>query len=100
MPLNIGRNTIYGPSLTNLDFSIHKVFPITRIRESFNIEFRTEIFNIFNHSQFVPPQPNSGDSNSALINTDGSYNGVGNILSPANLQTPAREIQFALKANW
>jgi hypothetical protein len=100
MPLNVGRNTIYGPSLTNLDFSIHKVFPITRITESFNIEFRTEIFNIFNHSQFVPPQPNSGDGNSALINTDGSYNGVGNILSPANLQTPAREIQFALKVNW
>jgi carboxypeptidase family protein/TonB-dependent receptor-like protein len=100
MPLNIGRNTIYGPSLTNLDFSIHKVFPITRIKESFNIEFRTEIFNIFNHSQFVPPQPNSGDGNAALINTDGSYNGVGNILSPANLQTPAREIQFALKVNW
>jgi hypothetical protein len=100
MPLNVGRNTIYGPSLFNLDFSIHKVFPVTRISEFFNIEFRTEIFNIFNHSQFVPPQPNSGDGNSALINTDGSYNGVGNILSPANLQTPAREIQFALKVNW
>jgi len=100
MPLNVGRNTFYGPSFLNLDFSIHKIFPVTRISEYFNIEFRTEIFNIFNHSQFVPPQPNSGDSNSALINTDGSYAGVGNILSPANLQTPAREIQFALKVNW
>jgi hypothetical protein len=100
MPLNIGRNTIYGPNFVNMDFSIHKVFPITRISEQFNIQFRAEIFNIFNHAQFVPPQPNSGDSNSALINTDGSYAGVGNIITGANLQTPAREIQFALKFNW
>ncbi len=100
MPLNIGRNTIVGPSFSDLDFSIHKVFPITRISETFNVQFRAEIFNIFNHSQFVPPQPNSGDGNSALINPDGSYAGVGNILSPANLQTPAREVQFALKMNW
>ena len=100
MPLNIGRNTIVGPSFSNFDFSIHKVFPITRITERFNLEFRTEIFNVFNHSQFVPPQPNSGDGNSGLINPDGSYAGVGNILSSANTQTPAREIQFALKVNW
>jgi hypothetical protein len=100
MPLNIGRNTIVGPSFSNLDFSIHKVFPITRISETFNVQFRAEIFNIFNTSQFVPPQPNSGDANSALINPDGSYSGVGNIISQANLQTPAREIQFALKMNW
>ena len=100
MPLNIGRNTIVGPSFTNLDFSIHKVFPITRISETFNIQFRAEIFDIFNHAQFVPPQPNSGDGNAALIDTSGAYTGVGNILSPANLQTPAREVQFALKMNW
>jgi hypothetical protein len=100
LPLNVGRNTIYGPKFVNFDFSILKVFPIKRISESFNIQFRTEIFNIFNHSQFVPPQPNSGDTNSALINPDGSYADVGNITQPANLQTPAREIQFALKVNW
>ncbi len=100
LPLNVGRNTIYGPQFVNFDFSVRMVFPITRISESFNIEFRAEIFNIFNHSQFVPPQPNSGDTNSALINPDGSYADVGNITQPANLQTPAREIQFALKLNW
>ena len=100
MPLNIGRNTIYGPNFSNFDFSIHKVFPITRISEAFNIQFRAEFFNIFNHSQFVPAQPNSGDGNAGLIDTTGAYNGVGNITAPANLQTPAREIQFALKVNW
>jgi hypothetical protein len=100
LPLNVGRNTITGPHLINMDFSVHKIFPITRISEQFNIQFRAEIFDIFNHSNFNPPQPNSGDTNSGLINADGSYAGVGNITSPANLQTPAREIQFALKLNW
>jgi hypothetical protein len=100
MPFNVGRNTIVGPHLINVDFSVHKIFPITRISEQFNIQFRAEIFDIFNHSNFNPPQPNSGDTNSGLINANGSYAGVGNITSPANLQTPAREIQFALKVNW
>jgi hypothetical protein len=96
----VGRNTINGPHFVNLDFSVHKVFPIRRISEQFNIQFRAEIFDIFNHSNFNPPQPNSGDSNSGLINPDGSYADVGNITSVANLQTPAREVQFALKVNW
>jgi hypothetical protein len=100
LPFNVGRNTINGPHFINLDFSVHKVFPIRRISEQFNIQFRAEIFNIYNHSNFNPPQPNSGDSNSGLINPDGSYADVGNITSVANLQTPAREIQFALKVNW
>jgi hypothetical protein len=100
LPLNVGRNTINGPHFVNLDFSVHKVFPIRRISEQFNIQFRAEIFDIFNHSNFNPPQPNSGDSNSGLINPDGSYADVGNITSVANLQTPAREVQFALKVNW
>ena len=100
MPLNVGRNTINGPNFINMDFSVHKVFPIRRISEQFNIQFRAEMFDIFNHSNFNPPQPNSGDSNSGLIDTTGAYNGVGNISQQANLQTPAREIQFALKVNW
>jgi hypothetical protein len=99
-PFSVGRNTIVGPNFSNLDFSVHKVFPIPQIRETFNIQFRAEMFNVFNHSQFVPPQPNSGDGNSALIGPDGSYAGVGNITQQANPQQPGREIQFAVKLNW
>jgi hypothetical protein len=100
LPFNVGRNTITGPHFVNLDFSVHKIFPIARISDQFNIQFRAEIFDIFNHSNFNPPQPNSGDTNSALIGTNGAYAGVGNIITVANLQTPAREIQFALKVQW
>jgi hypothetical protein len=96
-PLNVGRNQLYGPNFVNMDFSIHKTFPITRISEAFNIQFRAEIFNIFNHSNFVPPQPNSGDGNSGVLNNDGSFASLGNI---AELAGQPREIQFALKFNW
>jgi hypothetical protein len=80
-----------------MDFSIHKTFPIARISEATNIQFRAEIFNIFNHSNFVPPQPNSGDGNSGVLNNDGSFAGLGNLQELAGLP---REIQFALKFQW
>ena len=96
-PVNVGRNQLNGPNFVNMDFSVHKTFPITRISEAFNIQFRAEMFNIFNHSNFVPPQPCSGDCNAGIFNQNGSSAGVGNISLPAGLP---REIQFALKANW
>lgn len=96
-PTTVGRNSITGPQFVNMDFSIHKTFPITRISEAFNIQFRAEMFNIFNHTNFVPPQPCSGDCNAGIFNTDGSNAGVGNMAELAGLP---REIQFALKFNW
>ena len=99
----VGRNSITGPRYFNLDFSILKTFPITRISESFNVQFRAEMFNITNHDNFVPPQPDSGDSGADVLNTDGSFNAS----TPSNLggqmfryATTPREIQFALKVNW
>jgi hypothetical protein len=96
-PFNVGRNSITGPHFVNMDFSVHKTFPVRRISEQFNVQFRAEMFNIFNHSNFVPPQPCSGDCNSGLYAIDGSPAGVGNISLLAGLP---REIQFALKMNW
>jgi hypothetical protein len=55
------------------------------------------MFNIFNHDNFNPPQPCSGDCNSGLYNIDGSSAKVGYISALAGLP---REIQFALKVGW
>jgi hypothetical protein len=100
-PFNIGRNSITGPHFVNLDFSVHKTFPITRISEAFNIQFRAEFFDIANHANFVPPQPNSGDSNSGILKPSGlQATGLGFISQYANAQQPSREIQLALKVNW
>jgi hypothetical protein len=96
-PGNVLRNSITGPKYYNMDFSVHKDFPIKRISEAFNVQFRAEMFNIFNHDNFNPPQPCSGDCNSGLYNIDGSSAKVGYISALAGLP---REIQFALKVGW
>jgi hypothetical protein len=49
---NANRTPLYGPGFVNTDFSAIKHF---RVRESTDLEFRTEFFNVFNHPQFYQP---------------------------------------------
>ena len=90
---NAGRNSLIGPGLTDLDFSLFKNNPIRRISESFNIQFRAELFNVLNHPNFLPP----------TSNTD-IFDASGNPLSSAGVLTGtsnnSREVQFALKFIW
>src|SRR5437660_1755253 len=72
---NAGRNSIVGPSLVNLDFSVYKNFAAPRISESSKVQFRAEFFNILNHANFAPPLPFFGAGNAQLFNPDGSRTG-------------------------
>jgi hypothetical protein len=49
-----GRNDIPGFGLTQVDLSIERKFPIT---EHFNLQFRADAFNLFNHPNFANPTP-------------------------------------------
>jgi len=49
---NLTRNQIHGPKFVQQDLIVAKKFAIT---ESANIEFRTEVFNIFNVTNFANP---------------------------------------------
>ena len=49
---NLGRNTLIGPSLRNLDFSLAKSFDL---HEGRALQFRTEVFNLPNHPNFAVP---------------------------------------------
>ena len=102
---NSGRNTVIGPGIASLDFSVFKNIPIKRISEAFNLQFRVEMFNIINHPSFAPPQP--GDGNTENFAADGSSltGGVpGSVGTTAGalIRTtiPERQIQFALKATF
>ena len=46
---NAGTGSIQGPALVNFDMAFYKTF---RIKERHSIEFRAELFNIFNHTNF------------------------------------------------
>jgi hypothetical protein len=95
---NAGRNSIDGPHLVNADFSLVKNTVIRRISESFNVQFRAEIFNIFNHSNFLPPSPVTGKGGATVLNTDGSKTGGSGIID--SLSTQPRDVQLALKVIW
>jgi hypothetical protein len=90
---NASRNSLVGPSLVNFDFSLFKNNPMKRISETFNVQFRVEIFNSLNHANFNPPTSNNQifDGNGALLGTAGTITGTA---------TTSRQIQFALKFVW
>ncbi|MBI4444894.1 MAG: hypothetical protein HY645_03195, partial [Acidobacteria bacterium] len=85
---NVGPNTIQGPGLAVLDFSLVKDTPITRISEDFKIQFRFETFNLLNRSNFGTPVRQIFDGNGNLRGD------VGRI---TRTTTTSRQLQFALK---
>jgi hypothetical protein len=75
-----GRNVLIGPGLNVWDFSLAKN---TRFFERYNLQFRGEFFNFFNHANFNQPAR------------------VTNVAAPAfgsiNSAQRPREMQFGLK---
>jgi hypothetical protein len=61
---NAGRNILRGPGRVNVDFSLFKDIPIT---ERFNLQFRAEMFNIFNTPQFGLPNSAIGNPSAGVI---------------------------------
>lgn len=93
---NSGRNSVIGPGLRDFDFSLYKNNRIPRISDTFNVQFRWEIFNIFNHANFNPPPPAARQVFTAAgaLNT----NTAGVLAGPT--ATSSRQMQFALKFIW
>ncbi len=48
-----GRNALVGPSFKNFDLSL---FKRTALTEKVNLEFRAEVYNLFNHPNFTNPE--------------------------------------------
>jgi hypothetical protein len=93
---NAGRNSITGPKLVNVDFSAIKNTAIKKISESFNVQFRAEIFNAFNRANFLPPEPVNGTAGAQVLKANGGPS-AGGIDA---LATTPREVQLALKVIW
>jgi hypothetical protein len=102
-----GRNFLNNPSRLNFDVALLKHF---KIRESGELEFRAEAFNLFNHTQFRIYDPdNPGSSGNNVIscyagpNYSAGFKGSGadcvtgaSFLHPLDAHRP-RTIQFGLK---
>jgi len=73
------RTECCGPHISGSDFAILKTFPIS---EHKRVDFRAEIFNVFNHTQFFNPDGNTSDGD--------QFGQVTQVRDP-------RLVQFALK---
>jgi hypothetical protein len=91
---NLGRNTVIGPALINVDYSMVKDNHISALGEAFNIQFRAEFFNITNRVNYAPPIANNLQS----LTANGAAASNFGVLTKT--QVPMREIQFALKMIW
>lgn len=91
---NMGRNIFRGPTFKNWDFSLSKVW---KLNERVRVQFRGEVFNILNHTNF------------AGLNTDLSVpNTVGTVVytpdigaaNPVIGSGGSRHTQLAVKIIW
>jgi hypothetical protein len=61
---NVGRNTMSGPGVINMDLSLFRTFKLT---ERFNLQFRCESFNLSNTPHFANPESDINSSNFGRI---------------------------------
>jgi hypothetical protein len=86
-----GRNILPGPNLINVDTSLVRNI---RVTEKVNLQFRSELFNVLNHTNFSDPVR----ANVAIFNQTGAVVPTGGLItSTANT---SRQVQFGLKLIW
>src|SRR5262249_18364348 len=78
---NSGRNILDQDGVKNLDLSFLKN---NRLAERLLLQFRMEVFNVFDWANFGPPGNYLDGSNFGVVTTVG----------------PARQVQFALKLSF
>jgi hypothetical protein len=85
-----GRNSIRGPGFQIWDFSVFKTFNVS---ERTHLEFRSEFFNIANHTNFLLSKSGPQESNNSTVLGAGQFGLLTAARSP-------RQIQFALKLSF
>jgi hypothetical protein len=83
---NIQRNSFHGPRAFTSDLSIVKKFPV---HERFNMQFRTDVFNLFNHPVYANPNTTIDYLKQPGVN-DGK-------ITALQFGYRMRQIQFALR---
>jgi len=94
---NLGRDTLTGPGLANVDLSLLKA---TRISERVRAQLRAEFFNVLNRTNFAIPNPVVFTSGPTQGNAASQTTAI--VASPTAgvitaTATTSRQIQFGLK---
>ncbi|MDX6404795.1 MAG: hypothetical protein QOH70_2250 [Blastocatellia bacterium] len=117
---NVPRNALRGPNFQQFDLVFNKRF---RFSESMNLEFRTEVFNVFNRANFDVPGSRLNLALPSVSLAGGVYSiSTSNVAQPGQAYTQSaaggtfgllrqtvvrdvglgtsRQIQFALRLNF
>ena len=81
----VGRNTMRGPGVVNMDLSLFRTF---RFTERWNLQFRAESFNLSNTPHFANPNGNANSS---------SFGRITATQSAADAIGRSRELRFGLR---
>ncbi|HLJ24551.1 MAG TPA: carboxypeptidase-like regulatory domain-containing protein [Candidatus Acidoferrales bacterium] len=87
---NAPRNFLQGPGLATTDVSVAKKFLFT---ERNNLQFRAELFNLFNRANFNNPNPVVFTSATTVLPT-----ATAGVITSTS--TSSRQVQFGLKLLW
>lgn len=82
---NLGRNVVIGPGFYNTDFSVIKN---TDLGEDWQVQFRAEFFDVFNHANFGRPGNTAGTP---------LFGQITSTRFPTGESGSSRQIQFAVK---
>ncbi len=85
---DLGRDTIIGPGLSDVDLALQKSFQIS---ERAKAALKFEMFNIFNH-------PNFGLPNTTALASSGAASPSAGVITYTT--TSSRQIQFALRISF
>ena len=83
---NVSRDSLTGPGLTQLDLALSKS---TAIREKARLQFRAEIFNLLNHTNFATP------NTVVFSSASSSPSPTAGVITETS--TSSRQIQLGLK---
>jgi len=86
---NVGRDTLIGPGVAELDFSVLKN---TIVTERLKLQFRAEFFNVLNTVNFNTPN--------TIVFTSATSPASPTAGVITSTSTTSRQIQFALKLLW
>jgi hypothetical protein len=84
---NVGRNTMRGPGVVNLDLGLFRTFDLT---QQFKLQFRAEAFNVSNTPHFANPNGNVNSSNFGKILATQTADALGR----------SREFRFGLRLSF
>jgi hypothetical protein len=86
---NVGRNILEGPSLKQFDLALAKRWSLS---ERVNLQFRSDFFNLFNHTNLNTPNP------VVYAAATGEPSPTAGVIT--STATTSRQVQLGLKLLW